>query len=305
MAGQQRHCRSALFFLVASVCLLCTPSLTAGLPDAEPSQDVKACEPSMPLQLELSRRNPLVQFKCGTTVSHLLPKIVGSTGTACFKDASCEGQGSLPELLNGVAEIVSKDSVYTVATSNVPVVDTTAYFLCSGDPDPKKAGEKCLVTIKIKGSAPIREDRQCTTIGSTVKIGLTAPVNEATFACGREVMALAPESPTRVFSDENCTAEADLATLIPGASLTRGTNLELHKFALSAFPQKKTTLCYKCHKSGTNDACKVIITVDAASATSTTTSPTSGARSVIAGAGVLAVVWVAAPCAGALYGTTL
>ncbi|PHJ20700.1 hypothetical protein CSUI_005470, partial [Cystoisospora suis] len=53
------------------------------------------------------------------------------------------------------------------------------------------------------------------------------------------------------------------------------------------------------------EACKVIITVDGTTATSTTTASTSGSRSVMAGAGGLAVVWVAALFTGILCRTYL
>ncbi|PHJ20703.1 sag-related sequence srs28 [Cystoisospora suis] len=306
---QYRHRQCGAFFIVATLCILyarCVPDSAPGNADGE---NVPTClVASKKIQLELSGSSPLAKFKCDPGLTHLLPKISGGTGTTCFTDASCTGTGTIPEG-GKITEAALKDQskVYTVEITKIPTADVAAYFRCTDtDALVEKAAQECIVEVKIKGSPAISEDRQCTQADQTVNIRLTAPTNEATFVCGGTLTTLAPADST-VFSDESCTKETKLDTLLPGATLTPGTGLEKqrHTLAIPTFPEKTTTLCYKCQDSGANEACKVIITVDSASAASTTTASTSGAASVVAEAGGLAVVSVAALSTTVLYGRYL
>ncbi|PHJ20702.1 sag-related sequence srs60a [Cystoisospora suis] len=301
-----QHPQRSALFLAASLCILWARCVTGGPIGGEAGENVQTCADKT-IQLEISGRTPLVKFKCGESLIHLLPKIPpGEKGTSCFTEAACKNQGALPE--GAGISFDGSSKVYTVEMTKIPTANGAAYFRCTDTEPPTRATAKeCIVEVKIKGSPAISQDRQCTEAGKTVNVRLTAPTNEATFACGDNVSTLNPAAPTDVFSDESCTKETKLSTLISKATLTSGTSLEKqrHTLSISTFPEKTTTLCYKCQNSANNEACKVIITVDGTTATSTTTSSTSGARTIMAGAGGLTVVWVAALCAGALYGTTL
>lgn len=150
------------------------------------------------------------------------------------------------------------------------------------------------------------QDRQCTTVGGTIHARLTAPVNEATFACGSDFPTLLPSSPARVYSDDKCTAETVLDTLIPKATFGRGVGLELHTVMIWTFPQKATTLCYKC-QNDQGQACNVIITVDSAPTaglieSSTTTASTSRAKSIMPELQGHVIMGTASFCTAMLYG---
>ncbi|PHJ20699.1 srs domain-containing protein [Cystoisospora suis] len=300
MAWPHRHRPFGGFLLVSCLFILCTRCIAGGA-SGEAGNNVQTCDDTQKIQLEISGKSPVTQFKCDTKLTVLLPKIADdSSGNKCYTNPDCTLPGPLPD---GVAITVDNaKQVHTIQTTKVPTADAAAYFLCTDNEN--QPSKKCTVELQIKGSPAVSEERRCTKAGQTVNIRLTAPTNEVTFACESNLTTLAPAAPTDVFSDESCAKETKLDTLIPKATLTPGTGLEKqrHTLAIPTFPEKTTTLCYKCQGQNPAEACKVVITVDGTSATSTTTSSTSGSRSVMAGAGGLAVVWVAALFTGILYG---
>ncbi|PHJ20696.1 sag-related sequence srs60a [Cystoisospora suis] len=303
MAWQHRRPTSAMFLIGSCISVLCCSPITAsGASGGKVSEPVQTCsEVGGTLRLELSRKTPEVKFKCGNEFISVKPPTTVEKSPSCFTDKECKVEGSLPKLFNGEAYLQPLGEEYLVKTTGFPETDTTVYFLCT-DSAAVSAEKKCTVEVTVKGSAPVAEDRQCKTAGGTVNIHVTPSAKDATFTCGGDMTTLAPASAEDVFTGQDCSASAKLATVIPKATFTRGVELEAHTLSISTFPEKTTTLCYKCQKSGANDECKVIITVDSASATTTTTASTSGAASVMAEAGGHAILWVAALSTTVLYG---
>ncbi|CBZ54570.1 SRS domain-containing protein [Neospora caninum Liverpool] len=123
------------------------------------------------------------------------------------------------------------------------------------------------------------------------KNGSAGPENPLYFKCG-ESMTLNPTSTTQVYLDAKCTDQAELNTVVPGATLNgpsqrpaglQGTN-DVYTLTINTAPEATKTLCYKCEGKSTpvvqhrsedltqsnKKECKIVITVAAAPTVSTT-----------------------------------
>lgn len=110
-----------------------------------------------------------------------------------------------------------------------------------------------------------------------VELSITKDANRANFICADQGR-VSPSALSDVFSDEACTQDVKLTSLVPGATLEKGNSGD-HILTVPTLPEGQRQLFYKC-TYGEGKECKVKITVSAAPQQSSTTTSTTTSGSV-------------------------
>lgn len=123
----------------------------------------------------------------------------------------------------------------------------------------------------------------CSAKDQTLQVQITAANSDASFVCGG-IYNIRPTDPTKVFQGDSCINEADLNSLVPGASIATTAENGLTKLSVNNLPDQPTKLCYRCEDDSQN-ICKVLVTVAASpsNATRLAAQATLGALLAVAG----------------------